>query len=205
MKFTALGQVESTWARVVTVGGGTRRGMTFIPEINDEVVVAFEGGDVRRPLVLGGLFNGKDIAVDFGVDNGNVNRRRITSRLGHFVELSDGTAPNQQHISMVLAGGQHSVRVGKDQVTASAPAGVPITITSGNSSFVIAKDGSITISGTKISIKATESVDIQGLNINLKANVKLAASATHGRDQGERDGGGVGRWPADASEALWCR
>ena len=39
---------------------GTNRGIWFVPDVDDEVLVAFEGGDPRRPYVLGGLWNGKD-------------------------------------------------------------------------------------------------------------------------------------------------
>jgi len=46
------------WARLATLMGGNNRGSWFIPDVNDEVLVAFEGGDPRRPYVLGGLWNG---------------------------------------------------------------------------------------------------------------------------------------------------
>ncbi|HEY2902656.1 MAG TPA: phage baseplate assembly protein V, partial [Polyangia bacterium] len=49
-----------TWGRVATLMGGNNRGSWFIPDKGDEVLVAFEGGDPRRPFVLGGLWNGKD-------------------------------------------------------------------------------------------------------------------------------------------------
>ena len=132
VKYVSIGdQVESNWARIVTLGAGSQRGMTFLPEINDEVIVGFEGGDARRPVILGGLFNGKDVPVEFGVQNNTVSQRRITSRLGHFVEFGDGTDTASQHIDLNLAGGKHQVRLGKDKLTASVPAGIPVTITAG--------------------------------------------------------------------------
>jgi len=61
VKYPALGErMESTWARVSTPGAGKDRGMMFLPEVGDEVVVAFEHGDTRRPVVLGALYNAKD-------------------------------------------------------------------------------------------------------------------------------------------------
>ena len=177
VKYVSIGdQVESNWARVVTLGAGSGRGMTFIPEINDEVIVGFEGGDARRPVVLGGVYNGKDIPAEFGVQNNSVSRRRITSRLGHFVEFGDGTDPANQHIDLKLAGGAHQVRLGKDALTAKVPAGVPITIGAGDASIEIGKDGSITLSGKKITLKSQTDVEISGLNITAKANVKAAIS-----------------------------
>src|SRR5262249_40976203 len=52
------------WARLATMLGGNNRGSWFIPDVDDEVLVAFEHGDVRRPYVIGGLWNGKDQAPE---------------------------------------------------------------------------------------------------------------------------------------------
>jgi uncharacterized protein involved in type VI secretion and phage assembly len=61
VKLPALGDsIESAWARVVTQGAGKDRGMMFLPDVGDEVVIAFEHGDTRRPVVIGALYNGKD-------------------------------------------------------------------------------------------------------------------------------------------------
>jgi phage protein D len=179
VKYVSIGnQVESNWARIVTLGAGSQRGMTFLPEINDEVIVGFEGGDARRPVILGGLFNGKDVPVEFGVQNNTVSRRRITSRLGHFVEFGDGTDTTSQHIDLNLAGGKHQVRLGKDKLTAAVPAGIPVTITAGSSKMEIGQDGSITLAGKKITLKSETDVEISGVNITAKASVKAAISGT---------------------------
>jgi len=177
VKYPSIGGgVESNWARVVTLGAGAKRGMTFLPEVNDEVIVGFEGGDARRPVILGGVYNGKDIPVEFGVQAGTVSKRRITSRLGHFVELADGTEPAAQHIQLSLAGDKHLVRLGKDRLDATVPAGTPVTIKSGDASIEIGQDGSITLSGQKITLKSKTDVEISGLNITAKASVKAAIS-----------------------------
>jgi uncharacterized protein involved in type VI secretion and phage assembly len=52
--------VESGWARVVRGASGAERGAIALPHVNDEVVVGFENGDVRKPFVLGTVFNGVD-------------------------------------------------------------------------------------------------------------------------------------------------
>lgn len=82
---------ESEWARMVQLGAGPESGCVFLPEVNDEVLVAFEFGDVRRPVVVGGLHNGKDRPrLGEGlVDNGKVRRRGVVSRRGHRIVLLD--------------------------------------------------------------------------------------------------------------------
>lgn len=65
VKFPYLtGDYATDWARVVSAGAGRQRGIQFIPEVNDEVLVGFEFGDVHHPYVIGGLWNGKDAPPD---------------------------------------------------------------------------------------------------------------------------------------------
>ncbi|PWT85392.1 MAG: type IV secretion protein Rhs [Proteobacteria bacterium] len=82
----------SDWARVVSTGGGEQRGIEFLPEVNDEVLVGFEMGDVHLPYVIGGLWNGKDAPPKKNSDvigGGKVKQRIIRSRTGHVVILDD--------------------------------------------------------------------------------------------------------------------
>src|SRR5919204_89616 len=51
---------ESDWARLAQLGAGPNSGALWIPEVNDEGLVAFEHGDIRRPYVVGNLYNGVD-------------------------------------------------------------------------------------------------------------------------------------------------
>ena len=51
---------ESAWARIASVSAGNARGLMMLPQPDEEVIVGFEQGDTRRPIVLGSLFNGKD-------------------------------------------------------------------------------------------------------------------------------------------------
>ncbi|HEY5115713.1 MAG TPA: VgrG-related protein, partial [Nakamurella sp.] len=84
----------SDWARTVQPGAGKDRGAMVLPEVGDEVLVLFEQGDIRRPYVLGGLYNGIDTPPAGGptlIDgsSGAVNRRSMVSRRGHRIDLID--------------------------------------------------------------------------------------------------------------------
>ena len=84
----------SDWARTVQPGAGKDRGAMVLPEVGDEVLVAFEQGDPQRPYVLGGLFNGIDTPNSKGpklIDTGSgaINRRSFVSRNGHRIDLLD--------------------------------------------------------------------------------------------------------------------
>jgi uncharacterized protein involved in type VI secretion and phage assembly len=81
---------ESNWARVVSAGAGATRGFDCLPEVNDEVLVAFEHGDIHRPYVIGGVWNGTDappeVVTDSVVD-GKVRLRTFKTRLGHKLQF----------------------------------------------------------------------------------------------------------------------
>jgi phage protein D len=82
----------SDWARVVISGGGNERGIEFLPEVNDEVLVGFEMGDIHYPYVLGGLWNGRDapaIPQAKATSANKVQQRVIRSRTGHMITLDD--------------------------------------------------------------------------------------------------------------------
>lgn len=76
---------ESDWARVTMLGAGPNAGAVFMPEVSDEVLVAFEHGDIARPFVIAGLWNSKDKAPlgDGLFNQGKVKRNGFVSRKGH--------------------------------------------------------------------------------------------------------------------------
>src|SRR5689334_11138577 len=77
----------SWWAPIVMLGAGKNRGWFFIPEVNDEVLVMFEQGDMNRPLVVGALWGGKDKPPD--KNPGPNPRKVIKSRSGGKVTFDD--------------------------------------------------------------------------------------------------------------------
>jgi len=79
---------ESHWARIATMMAGDGRGTYFIPEIDDEVLVAFEHGDIHYPYIIGSLWNGKDTVHENNEDGEN-NLRVIKSRSGHKIIFDD--------------------------------------------------------------------------------------------------------------------
>jgi uncharacterized protein involved in type VI secretion and phage assembly len=81
---------NSNWARVVSMGAGASRGFDCLPEIDDEVLVAFEHGDIHRPYVIGGVWNGSDSppnAPDDNVQGGKVRLRTFQTRTGHKLQF----------------------------------------------------------------------------------------------------------------------
>jgi uncharacterized protein involved in type VI secretion and phage assembly len=92
------------WARVATLMAGKDRGSWFIPDPKDEVLVAFEGGDPRRPYVVGALWNGKDAPPETMDDNGDNNKKSIVSRRNIRITLDD--SQGQETVTIETPGGQ---------------------------------------------------------------------------------------------------
>jgi uncharacterized protein involved in type VI secretion and phage assembly len=88
VKIPILSDKDTTWwAQIVMIGAGKNRGWFFLPEIDDEVLVMFEHGDMERPVVIGALWNGKDKPPD--KNPGGNPRRVIKSRSGSKVIFDD--------------------------------------------------------------------------------------------------------------------
>lgn len=81
-------QKKAYWARIGSLMAGKGRGAVFYPEKGDEVLVAFEQGDINHPYILGTLWNGKDPPPEKN-ENGKNNIRMIHSRSGHEIILDD--------------------------------------------------------------------------------------------------------------------
>ncbi|MEO1373919.1 MAG: VgrG-related protein, partial [Cyanobacteria bacterium J06635_10] len=105
----------SNWARIVAPGAGANRGNYWFPEINDEVLVAFEHGDMHRPYIIGGVWNGTDPTPrEIGdiVAGEKVRLRGSTTRFGHkawFVDEDKGAEKRGYYIQTGTGSG-HKLR-----------------------------------------------------------------------------------------------
>ena len=91
VKFPWLAEAEedeSAWARIALFMGGNEMGSFFLPEIDDEVLVAFEHGDIHFPYIMGALWNGKQKPHQSN-ENGKNDIREFKSRSGHKITFDD--------------------------------------------------------------------------------------------------------------------
>lgn len=155
----------SDWARVTSVGGGQRRGIEFLPEIGDEVLVGFEMGDIHYPYVLGGLWNGIDPPPQSAADalkGSTVRRRAIVSRSGHTIVLDD-----DEHGGISIAdraGNCVVIDTSTNALTISVRGDISLQ---SDANLALKAKGNISIEGQGVQIKGQASVDITGTMINL--------------------------------------
>src|SRR5467141_635254 len=82
------GKPESDWARVCQPAAGDGRGWYWLPEVSDEVLVAFERGQASTPYVVGALWNGKDKPMKDAYTDENTTRM-IQTKSGHQIIFDD--------------------------------------------------------------------------------------------------------------------
>jgi uncharacterized protein involved in type VI secretion and phage assembly len=151
------------WARVAVLMAGSERGTYFIPQVGDEVLVAFENGNVNDPYVIGSLWNGRDLppAKD---RNAPVDQRMIRTPKGHKVIFDDA----KKTIEINHADGPR-LKFESEK----------IELVIGSTSITMKKDGDITIkSNAKITL------DAESVEISAKSNVDIG-----GKSSARIDGG----------------
>jgi phage protein D/phage baseplate assembly protein gpV len=161
---------SSDWARVVFPGAGKDRGLTFMPEIDDEVLVCFEQGDFRRPYVLGGLYNGVDLPKDSNtlVDeaSGKIGIRAFTTRVGHFLKFDD--TDSAKGITLSTGGEQvESLKLDAAGHTITISSSGNITIKSGDAGTIEIK------AGTSMTLEATSSLELKAPTVKINGDGQI--------------------------------
>lgn len=177
VKYTAGEEKLTThWARVLTLGAGPSRGFELLPEVDDEVLVAFEQGDTRRPVVLGGLFSQQQTLPPSPTEGnhagGAVVYRRLTTRAGHVIELADANASADQYVLIQLGGKKHRIRLGGDKTDITTDS-TAITVTNSKATVELTASGDVTLKGANVTIKAEQ-------NITLEANSGVTVKSSAG-------------------------
>jgi len=158
VKFPWLPDSETPWIRTMAIHAGQDHGWYVIPEIGDEVMVAFEHGNANQPIVLGSLYNATNKPPADGPDGDN-NFKLFSTRSGAQIKISDESG--SEAISLVTGDGKNQI-----VLDSSGPA---ITIKS---------DGDIAIEGASIKLKAQQAVDIEsGSPMTLKSNANVDVEA----------------------------
>lgn len=149
VRYPELGEdTEGWWARIAAPGAGGDRGLLMTPLVGDEVLVAFEHGDVRRPLVLGSLWNGEDTPGELVQADGSFRLRSA-----------------------------ETIGIAADK-TMTITAVDELTVEVGNASAVLKKDGAITATGKEVTVKGSGSVTIEASSsLTLKAGGSLTIQA----------------------------
>jgi hypothetical protein len=209
VKFPALAEdLQSFWIRIASPMAGKERGFMFLPEVDDEVLVAFENGDIHQGYVIGQLWNGRDKPPTPNspmLDGGQVRHRRIKSRTGHVLDFDDRGRIVMQtknghrlvlndtdsSASLKTEGGlEFRVDDQVGQVVIFTPSGETIGIddkmrkislqdTMGNFIELDGMAGSISIAAvTTLNVKSTGTINVSGAMVNINAGPAAASKSS---------------------------
>jgi uncharacterized protein involved in type VI secretion and phage assembly len=178
VKYPALGdRMESTWSRIATPGAGKDRGMMFLPEVGDEVVVAFEHGDTRRPVVLGALYNGKDKPSAKMLEGAPRGASWVvhTTKDAEFQTEKQFMITAKEHMEMTIARGDGTGDLGvkaDDKIEIKAGTTIllegtgEVTIKS-SAGINVDATGPLKLKGATVDINGTAGVTVKGAIINI--------------------------------------
>lgn len=170
------------WARIASIGGGSGRGFVWLPQTDDEVLVAFAQDDPNAVYVLGGLWSTRD-RPPLTAPNDFLTTRMIRtglspSPLGHEIKFDDAlqtvtiTTSTQQTVTLSpekieLSGAMGALKVTLDTATQSISLTAPAKIEL-QAAQVSIKGAQVSIEGTaNLDLKATGPCTVTGLPIKL--------------------------------------
>ena len=147
---------KTYWARLAVPMAGNDRGVVLVPEVGDEVLVAFERGDLRSPYVLGSLWNGKS-KPPLANSDGKNDKRILKSRKGHKLLFDDGA---RGIVEVAHVDGRRVV-FDDDGIRVEDAEGNRVEIDSASGKMTIKANGVLSIKAAAITIEATGSLDLK--------------------------------------------
>jgi uncharacterized protein involved in type VI secretion and phage assembly len=169
---------ESPWARVVTPMAGDDRGFYFLPEVDDEVLVAFEHGDMAFPYILGSLWNGKDKPPEKN-DDGENNKRLIKSRSGHMIVFDD--TEDKEQLIIQDKSGKNKITIDCENDAMTIQVEKDFTIEAKGKVTIKSKDDDMLLECKNLEIKTQSDCKINaGANCNIQAKTKGEFKAQSG-------------------------
>ncbi len=176
------GDKETVWARLALFSASNKTGAFFLPSVGDEVIVGFVNNDPNQAIVLGSLYS-KKYASPYEARAENYTRAIVTPEKLK-IEMDDErkiitiTTPSKN--TVVLSDDTKGITLKDQNSNELVMNDIGIKITS-NKDIILAAKGNITVDATqKATVKSQQDVAIEGLNVNVKAQVgaKINGAAT---------------------------
>jgi hypothetical protein len=168
----------SGWARLVQSGAGRGRGAVVLPEVGDEVLAGFAGGDLDRPYVVGSLHSTPDPMPELTVPpvddaSGEVAARGFVSRAGHRLEFTEGNG-GVDGVRLATTGDEFMLRLDRAGQLVTLASKGRVTVTAERGVRIDAGTGPLELTGRTVTVQAT------GGDATVNANGKLALAGTAG-------------------------
>lgn len=172
------------WMRVMSLSAGSKKGFYFLPDVGDEVIIAFINNDINNPCVIGSLWNDDTYPESSVLEKNNI--KRIITKSGIQILLDEDEKKDSVKINtpkgltVMIKDETETIEIkdGKDKNT--------ITIDAKNSKISIKSEKALSLESKTIELKASDSVSIEGNsvtitgknNVTVEGKSKLAANGT---------------------------
>jgi uncharacterized protein involved in type VI secretion and phage assembly len=197
---------KSPWIRMVTPYAGKNKGIFFIPEVGEEVLVAFENENADKPYVIGAHYNGKNKPDDWKSDKNY--KKSIRTKSGHTIEFNDengkeeiiiydkdkvNTVTLSSHDKKMMISCKGDLKIDAENIEITARKDYKLDV-KGKTSMASMKETEINATST-CKIHSNKDVEIEAMaNLKAKANAKAevtgAQLAAKGSAQAEFSAGG---------------
>ncbi len=155
---------ESNWARIATPSAGNARGLLMLPQVDEEVIIGFEHGDTRRPIVVGSVFNGRDKP---GAD-------LLQNRDGSFALLSDEKIHQHSKKDFEIKSDENmTVEIKKDETHKISGNYKNEATGNGNlkgQQYTIEAGSSMTVKGVSVTVEASASLTLKGATVDIQGS-----------------------------------
>lgn len=150
------------WANVMTPMSGDEYGIHFLPDVDDQVLVAFENGDMTRPFILGSLWSNSNKPPEKNADGKN-NIKMIKTRSGHVIKLDDSSGAEKIEIIDKTESNMLIIDSVNNKITIKSAGDIVLE----SENKITMKGNSIEIESQSMIAKASGVVTIEGHPIKL--------------------------------------
>ena len=165
VKLPSVSEVETFWAPVLLPAAGNERGISMLPRVDEQVIVAFENGDPSYPIVLGSMFNGRDKPG---------SEMAVTD--GSFALKSDHNAliAAKKDINLRSDGGNWDIQIGGD-VSEKGKKGYKGEFSTAwnlkaTGGITVESSQAVTIKAPSITVEAQASLALKGAMVDIKGS-----------------------------------
>jgi phage baseplate assembly protein V len=168
---------ETDWAHVAVPMAGGNSGFFFLPSVDDEVIVAFDRGDINHPFILGSIWNKK--AKPPGTsDDAKKNIFRLRTKEGNEILFDDQSSQANRKLE-IRTGSGHCIILGSEKIEIKDKNGEnSVCIDSQGQSVQIESGNKISIKAPVIEMEATGSMKIKSNTLNVESGGVLDLKAT---------------------------
>jgi uncharacterized protein involved in type VI secretion and phage assembly len=155
---------ESAWARVATPSAGNARGLLMLPQVNEEVIVGFEAGDTRRPIVVGSVFNGRDKPGPDLLQNRDGSFSVLSNEKIHQHSKKDFEIKSDQNMTVEVQSNKTETIKGNYSNEATGNGNLKAQ------QYVIEAGSSLTVKGVSVTVEASASLTLKGATVDIQGS-----------------------------------